>query len=63
MGDGGKFFRGFQQILDDDGRIQALAFHCRRTAELAGGDLHIVGSKGSDNIFNGQANNRSVCSG
>ena len=40
--DGGKFFRGLEQALDDNGGIQALAFHGRRPAELSGGDLHVV---------------------
>ena len=41
-GDGGKFLRCPEQVLDDNGRIQALALYRRHSAELSRGDLHIV---------------------
>ena len=60
-GDGGKLLGGLEQVLDDDGGVQTLAFHRRRPAELAGGDLHVVGPKRRDDIFHRQAGNRSAC--
>ena len=41
-GNGGKLIRGLKHALDDDGGVQTLTFHCRRPAELAGRDLHVV---------------------
>jgi hypothetical protein len=53
-GDGGKLLGGLEQVLDDDGSIQALAFHGRGPAELAGGNLHVVDLQGPDDVFHGQ---------
>ncbi len=53
-GDGGKLAGGLEQVLDDDGSIQTLAVQGRRPTELAGGDFHVVGPKGHDDVFNRQ---------
>ncbi len=53
-GDGGKFLRCPEQVLNDDGCVQALALHRRHSAELSRGDLHIVNLERRDDVFNGQ---------
>ncbi|OQA01274.1 MAG: hypothetical protein BWY69_01424 [Planctomycetes bacterium ADurb.Bin401] len=46
----GKLFRSFEHILNGNGRIQLLVFHCRCAAELSCGNLGIVGLNCRDNL-------------
>ena len=41
-------------MLNNDGGVQTLTFHGRRTAELTGGDLDVVGLERQNHIFHGQ---------
>ena len=54
-GNGGELFGGLQHALHDDGGVQALPAHCRRPAELAGRDLHVVGLERRENVLDRQA--------
>ncbi len=52
--DGGELLRGLEQVLDDNGSVQPLPFQRRHPAELAGGNLHVIGLQSLDDIFHGQ---------
>ncbi len=53
-GDRGEFLGRLQEVLDNDRRVQLLAVDGGNRAELAGGDLDIVGAQGRDHIGDGQ---------
>ena len=50
----GEFFRSLQQVLDHDGRVQALALLGRRPSELAGRNFHVMDPERPDHIFKGE---------
>ena len=49
-----KLLGGRKHVLNDDGCVQTLPLHRRRSSELAGGYLHIVGLDRRDHIRHGQ---------
>jgi hypothetical protein len=52
--DVGKLLGRLEQVLHDDGGIEVLARHGRGAAELAGGNLDVVGVERRDDVAHGQ---------
>ena len=54
QGNVAELFRSLEQVLHDDRGVQPLPLHRGSTAELPGGDLHVVGLERGDNVLDGE---------